>query len=132
MVMGHVVDHQLLKMVQQSLGHFRKELAAVQEAVASLQDQQHSLQDQQQSLEGKVEEQKQRLDEMLAQQSEQARQVNEALARLHDDNYNRILEMFENLRTQLRQGMYAASFSTVNLFTSLSLPVREEKGLFVP
>lgn len=125
MVMGHVVDHQLLKMVQQSLGHFRKELAAVQEAVASLQDQQLSL-------EGKVEEQKQRLDEMLAQQSEQARQVNEALARLHDDNYNRILEMFENLRTQLRQGMYAASFSTVNLFTSLSLPVREEKGLFVP
>lgn len=125
MVMGHVVDHQLLKMVQQSLEHFRKEFAAVQEAVASLQDQQLSL-------EGKVEEQKQRLDEMLAQQSEQARQVNEALARLHDDNYNRILEMFENLRTQLRQGMYAASFSTVNLFTSLSLPVREEKGLFVP
>lgn len=133
MVMGHVVDHQLLKMVQQSLEHFRKEFAAVQEAVASLQDQQHFLQDQQQSLEGKIEEQKQRLDEMSAQQSEQARQVNEALARLHDDHYNQILEMFENLRTQLRQGMYAASFSTVNLFTSLSLSsLEKEKGLFVP
>ena len=111
MVMGHPVDDELLKIVQQTLEDFRKEFAALSEAVTSLQDQQQSLED-------KVEEQKQRLDEMSAQQSERS------------ENYNRILEIMESLKTQLGQGrytiyMYAARVSPVKLFTSLSLPVRE-------
>jgi len=114
MVRGHLVDDELLKMVQLhhvSLEDIRKELAAVQEAVTSFQGQQQSLED-------KVEEQKQRLDEMSVQHSEQG------------ENYNRILEIMESLTTQLRQGMYAVTVSSVNLTTSLSLPIRKEKRLF--
>lgn len=87
MVMGHLVDDELLKIVQRTLEDFRKELAALSEAVTSLQDQQQSLGD-------KVEEQKQRLDEMSARHSEQG------------ENYNRILEIMESLKAQLGQGRY--------------------------
>lgn len=112
MVMGHLVDDELLKMVQLSLEDIRKEFAAVQEAVTSFQGQQQSLED-------KVEEQKQRLDEMSAQHSEQG------------ENYNRILEIMESLKTQRRQGTYAVTVSSVKLFTSLSLPFRNEKRSFL-
>ena len=88
MVMGHSVNDELLKMVQLTLEDTREEFAAVSEAVASLQDQQQSLEDQ-------VEEQKQRLDEMSAQHSEQG------------ENFNRILEIMESLKTQVGQGRYA-------------------------
>lgn len=108
MVMGHSVNDELLKMVQLTLEDTREEFAAVSEAVTSLQDQQQSLEDQ-------VEEQKQRLDEMSAQHSEQG------------ENFNRILEMMESLKTQLGQGRYAVSVSPVKLFTLLSLPVRERE-----
>jgi len=113
MVMGHLVDDELLKMVQLSLEDIRKEFAAVQEAVTSFQGQQQSLED-------KVEEQKQRLDEMSVQHSEQG------------ENYNRILEIMESLKTQLRQGtcMYAVTVSSVKLTTSLSLPLGKRKDYF--
>ena len=87
MVMGHPVDDELLKIVQQNLEDFQREFAAVSEAVSSLQDKQQSLED-------KVEEQKQRLDEMSARHSEQ------------DENYNRVLEIIESLKTELGQGRY--------------------------
>ncbi len=83
MVMGHAVDQQLLDLVQQSLELFRKEFAALQQT---------------------VEEHQKRLDEMSAQQIEQARQVVEALAKMRDENYTRVLEMFESFRIQLKQG----------------------------
>ena len=87
MVMGHPVDDELLKIVQQNLEDFQREFAAVSEAV-------NSLQDKQQSLEDKVEEHKQRLDEMSARHSEQ------------DEDYSRISKMIESLKTQLGQGRY--------------------------
>ena len=74
-------------MVQQTQEDFQKEFAAVPEAVSSLQEKQQSLED-------KVEEQKKRLDELSARHSEQ------------DENYNRILEIMESLKTHLGQGMY--------------------------
>jgi len=85
MVMGNPVDDELLKMVQLTQEDFQREFAAVSEAVTSLHDQQQSLGD-------KVEEQKQRLDEMSAQHSEQG------------ENYSRILEIMESLKTQLGRG----------------------------
>ena len=113
MVMGHLVsDDELLKIVQRTLEDFRKELAAVSEAVTSLQDQQQSLED-------KVEEQKQRLDEMSARHSEQG------------ENYNRMLEIMESLKTQLEQGRYTIymSFSCKAFYLTLSQSGKE-KGLF--
>lgn len=85
-----MVDPKLLDLVQQSWEICRKELAAFRETITALQDQQHSL-------ESKVEEHQRRLDE-------QAMQI-DSLAQLQDRNYNRMLEMFERLREQLRQGM---------------------------
>ena len=87
MVMGHPVDDGLLKIVQLTLEDFQREFAAVSDDVTSLQDKQQSLED-------KVEEQEQRLDEMSAWHSEQG------------ENYNRILEIIESLKTQLGQGRY--------------------------
>ena len=116
MFMVHPVDGELLKMVQLTHEDFQREFAAVSEAVTSLQDQQHSLED-------KVEEQKQRLDEMSARHSEQG------------ENYKRILEIMESLKTQLGQGRYTMlqEFLLFKLFTSLSLPKSgKEKGLFIP
>ena len=112
MVMGHLVsDDELLKIVQRTLEDFRKELAAVSEAVTSLQDQQQSLED-------KVEEQKQRLDEMSARHSEQG------------ENYNRILEIMESLKTQLEQGRYTIymSFSCKAFYLTLSPSQGKRKG----
>ena len=108
--MGCPVDDKLLKMEQLTQEEFQREFAAVSEAVTSLQDQQQSLED-------KVEEQKQRLDELSAQHSEQG------------ENYSRILEIMESLKTQLGQGRYTMlrEFLLFNLFTSFSLPVRERK-----
>ncbi|KAL9986772.1 hypothetical protein ACROYT_G000966 [Oculina patagonica] len=90
-----MVDQKLLTLVQQSWELLRKELAAFQETVTSLQDQQ-------QSLEGNVEEHQQKLDEISAQQAEQAMQIG-ALVQLQDENYTRMLEMFESLKEQMRQ-----------------------------
>ena len=105
MVMGHPVDDELLKIVQRTLDDFQKEFAAVS--------------DQQQSLEDKVEEQKQRLDEMSARHSEQG------------ENYNRMLEIMESLKTQLEQGRYTIymSFSCKAFYLTLSQSGKE-KGLF--
>lgn len=106
MVLGHPVDDELLKIVKRTREDFRRELAAVSEAV-------YSLQDQQQSLEDKVEEQEQRLDEMSARHSEQ------------DENYNRMLEIMESIKTQIGQGRYTIYMSfSCKAFTSLSVPVR--------
>lgn len=100
MVMGHAVDQQLLDLVQQSLELFQKEFAALQET---------------------VEEHEQRLDEMSAQQAEQARQVDKALAQLRDENYNRMLEMFESFRIQLKQGkLQVFCYTAFNLTLSPS------------
>lgn len=106
MVMGHPVDDELLKIVQRTLDDFQKEFAAVS--------------DQQQSLEDKVEEQKQRLDEMSARNSKLC------------ENYNRILEIMESLKTQLGQGRYTMymSFSCKAFYLTLSPSqgLRKRKG----
>ena len=104
MVMGHPVDDELLKIVQRTLDDFQKEFAAVS--------------DQQQSLEDKVEEQKQRLDEMSARNSKLC------------ENYNRILEIMESLKTQLGQGRYTVymSFSCKAFYLTLSPSQGKRKG----
>ena len=98
------------KKVQLTHEDFQREFAAVAEAVTSLQDQQHSLED-------KVEDQKQKLDEMSARHSEQG------------ENYKRILEIMESLKTQPGQGRYTMlqEFLLFKLFTSLSPPVRKRE-----
>lgn len=95
--MGLAVDQQLLALVQQSVQLFRKEFTAIQETVASLQDDVASLQDEQHYFKSKAEEYQQRLDGMSAQQAEQAR--------LEDENFKRMSEMFESLRVQHRPGI---------------------------
>ena len=100
----------IYKKVRLTHEDFQREFAAVAEAVTSLQDQQHSLED-------KVEDQKQKLDEMSARHSEQG------------ENYKRILEIMESLKTQPGQGRYTMlqEFLLFKLFTSLSPRVRERE-----
>ena len=80
--MGNAVDKQLLALVQQ-------DFAAMQATVASL--------------EGTVENQRQRLDELEAHHAKYAKEM--------DDNYNRVMEMIENLKAQLRPGILVHSWS---------------------
>lgn len=79
--MGHVVDQELLKLVQQTQAYFRKELEKLQSTVASIGDKQ-------QTLEATVENQGQRIDKVEAIQAENAEKMKE--------NYNYLAEMIKN------------------------------------
>lgn len=79
--MGHVVDQELLKLVQQTQAYFRKELEELQSAVASIGDKQ-------QTLEATVENQGQRIDKVEAIQAENAEKMKE--------NYNYLAELIKN------------------------------------
>lgn len=79
--MGHVVDQELLKLVQQTQAYFRKELEELQSTVASIGDKQ-------QTLEAMVENQGQRIDKVEAIQAENAEKMKE--------NYNYLAEMIKN------------------------------------
>ena len=79
--MGHVVDQELLKLVQQTQAYFRKELEELQSTVASIGDKQ-------QTLEAMVENQGQRIDKVEAIQAENAEKM--------EENYNYLAEMIKN------------------------------------
>lgn len=79
--MGHVVDQELLKLVQQTQAYFRKELEELQSTVASIGDKQ-------QTLEATVENQGQRIDKVEAIQAENAEKMKE--------NYNYLAEVIKN------------------------------------